>query len=139
MTEAELNEVRDLKRRIVELEKRLRSLTLSVEKLSPVLDGMPHARSPCSRVEFLATQIIETERELKNLREEMEVAAARLTCRLYKMPLTSREYSVVALRYVACMRFRDIQFELHMSDARMWFLHREALKKILDRSLEKQC
>ncbi len=138
MTDTELNEVRHLKRRINDAEQRLMLLRSAVSKTTPHLDGLPHARPPTSNVEYLLAQIIDIERDIKSLREELELAAARLACRLYRMPLTTREYSVIVLRYVACMTFRDIQFELHMSDATVFYHHRNATKKILKPTVESQ-
>lgn len=77
-----------------------------------------------------------TEEDLSDLRGQMAEMAGRLMCRLRRAALTVREYEVVSLRYVACMNFRDIETELGMSDATVFFHHRNALKKILEPTIE---
>lgn len=130
MTVTELNSVRDLRQRIREQERRLRALRLSVENLTPILDGMPHSRSPTSRVEKITVKILEAERELELLRAECANAAEVLTEKISAANLESQEQTILIMRYVACMNFRDIEFELGLSDARIFFLHRNSLRKI---------
>lgn len=130
MTEQELNSVRELKKRIRDLESHLQSLRTAAENLTPILDGLPHSTERKSRVEKIALMIVEEERELEDLREAAADAAVTLARRIKHADLTFQEREVAMLRYVACMNFRDIEAKLHMSDARIFFLHRQAEKKI---------
>ena len=136
MTEAELNEVRELKKEIQAAERQLRILKTAAENLVPVLDGLPHAQNPKSRVASIATLIIDAERALTTLKEKLDSTGAKLIARIRREPLTTREQEILILRYVACMNFRDIEFKLHLSDARVFSYHRSALKKVtVDRQL----
>ena len=132
MTESELNEVRELRRELVNGEQKLRTLREQMARLTARLDGLPHAQATTSPLELLTVKIVDLERELDEMRGRMETSSAQLTYRLSFVPLTPREFSVAVLRYVSCMNFRDIQFELRMSDATVFFHHRNALKKILE-------
>lgn len=130
MTEMELNEARELKKQIRAEESHLQTLRAAAENLVPVLDGMPHAQNPKSRVAHIATLLIDAEQTLAALKEQLDIIAARLAEKIRCAPLTPREQEILILRYVACMNFRDIEFKLHLSDARIFYLHRQALSKI---------
>lgn len=130
MTERELNEVRELKKQIQVEERRLQALRAAAENLVPILDGMPHAKNRKSRVANIAALIIEEEQSLNKMRENVDNTSAELAEKIRNEPLTSREKEILILRYVACMNFRDIEFKLHLSDARIFYLHRSALRKI---------
>lgn len=130
MTVTELNSVRDLRQRIREQERRLNALRLSVQNLTPLLDGMPHSRSQTSRVEKIVVKAADLEREIESLRDECAAAAVTLTDKISAANLESHEETILILRYVACMNFRDIEFELGMSDARIFYLHRNSLRKV---------
>ena len=132
MTESELNEVRELRRELVNGEQKLRMLREQAARLTARLDGLPHAQATTSPLELLTVKIVDLERELDEMRAMMNLTAESLIYRLSLVPLTPREFSIVALRYVSCMNFRDIQFELRLSDATVFFHHRNALKKIFE-------
>ena len=131
MTEKELNIVRELKKQIRDLERHLQALRLSAENLVPILDGLPHPNSAKSRVEKIALMIIESERELENLRAQLDRASEELPARIHDEVSDVQERTLLLLRYVACMRFRDIAFQLERSEARVFQIHHDVLKKIL--------
>ena len=131
MTEKELNIVRELKKQIRDLERHLQALRLSAENLVPILDGLPHSNSAKSRVEKIALMIIESERELENLRAQLDRASEELPARIHDEVSDVQERTLLLLRYVACMRFRDIAFQLERSEARVFQIHHDVLKKIL--------
>ena len=131
MTEKEMNCARELKKRIRELEWNLKALSKAAENLVPALDGLPHSKEIKSRVEKIALSIAEKETELANFREQFIKAALDLNNKIENAPLTSQEKTVLSLRYVSCMTFRDIWLNLETSDAKVFYLHRSALKKFL--------
>ena len=131
MTESELNDVRGIKERIRDLEWHLKTLKLSVEKMVPIIDGLPHASDAKSKVEELTVQIIDDERELENLREQFVSATIELTSKINALKLSQMEKTVLIMRYGICMNFQNIWLELGISDARLFYIHRTALKKIL--------
>lgn len=130
MTQAELNEARELRRRIRDEERRLDALRAAAQNITPILDGMPHERSQSSRVEKVALLVLEVERELAALKARFETACVKITRALRCENLDAQEFEIMLMRYVACMNFRDIQFNLDKSDARVFYYHRNALKKL---------
>ena len=71
MTEKELNSVRELNKKIRDLERRLHELKISAENLVPIIDGLPHSSEVKSRVEKLALMIVEHERDLEKFRDQI--------------------------------------------------------------------
>ena len=130
MNERELNSVRELKEKIRDLERHIAALRSSAQKLVPVLDGMPHATDVKSKVETLALQIVNSEQELETLRSEMCAAAIHLTARIQNANLKRSEKTLLILRYVVCMNFRDIAFQMDKSDATTFRLHHDAVQKM---------
>lgn len=128
MTEKELNSVRELNKQIRRQEQHLQALRLSAENLVPILDGLPHSNEAKSRVEKIALMIIESERELDSLRAQLDRASEELPARIHDEVSDVQERTVLLLRYVACMRFRDIAFQLEMSERRVFQIHHDALK-----------
>lgn len=132
MTEKELNSVRDLNKQIRDLENHLATMRKRAEDITQTLDGMPHATTIQSKIENLALKIVEGGRELEILHQQIISATARLTEKICREVTDPQERTVVILRYVSCMHFRDIGFQLGKSDARIFQLHRDALSKIID-------
>lgn len=130
MTREELEEVRELKREMRREEGRLTTLRLSMETLTQLMDGMPHARSQSSKVERLTLQIIETERLIGELRARLLEAATKILDAIKNAPLTQNEQQLLILRYVQCLNFKDIWERLEYSDAHVYRLHAEALEKM---------
>lgn len=130
MTEHDLNRVRDLRTRIRDLERHLQALRLSAANIVPIIDGLPHSTDISRRVENLALKIVADERELDQLRGEFAAAALDLEETINRSPLNLQEKTVLLMRYVACKNFQDIWLEMKLSDARVFFLHRTAAKKI---------
>lgn len=130
MTERELNSVRDLHKQIRELENHLATLHKRIEDITPKNDGMPHATTIQSKVEKLALEIVEACRERDSLDEQILAATAQLTPKICQAVTDPQERTVVLLRYISCMHFRDIAFQLKFSDRKVYALHGDALKKI---------
>ena len=132
MTEEELNSARDLQKRIRDIEWRLLPmLRADADNLVPILDGLPHGTDIKSRVENIAVKIYDTEQELIRLHEEFLKTALGIDDKINKSDLDALEKAVLNLRYVACLRFLDIQEHLQISDATTFYVHRTARKKIL--------
>lgn len=132
MTELELNSARDLRQKIRDLEWRLDVLRADADNLVPILDGLPHGTDIKSRVENLATKILDGEQELITLCEQFGQAAFALDDKIIHSGLDALEQAVLNLRYVACLNFLDIQNRLQISDATTFYIHRTAKKKILN-------
>lgn len=132
MTQAELNKVRNLRDEVDAEKQRLATLRLAVQNLSPVLDGMPHTPTQSSRVEKLAVLILDSERDLDELLVCLEDACVELSRKLKNAPLDPIEHKILVLRYVACMSFTEIEEAVNLSEARVYFWHRQAVQKLLD-------
>ena len=133
MTEQELNRVRDILNKIRDETRKLNARRREADSLVPILDGTPHTPSQNSRVEGLAIKIVDSEHLIDRLKDEMAAAAIELSAKLQHSELNPHEYEVISARYVACKNFRAIQFELHYSDAHVFYLHRQGVKKLLSK------
>ena len=131
MTEKELNSVRVLHEQIQAVEKQLSTLRKHAEDITPKLDGLPHATTIQSKVENLALKIVERCKELEALHEQIIAATADLTQKICDKIKNPQERTVIIFRYISCMTFRDIGFEMGKSDARVFQLHHDALEKII--------
>ena len=130
MTDKELNAARELKKLIQEEEQKLIGLRVSAQNITPVIDGLPHSQMPNSRVEKLAIKILEVDEKLKCLRRQFDEVAAQIAYEICNADLTAQEQTILIARYVECLNFRAIQFRLHLSDARIFYLHRHACEKM---------
>ena len=131
MTERELNEVRELRSQIGDLERKIELMRGALANIVPLRNGIPQGRNQESRIEKLVVQITELETELLELKKRREQATIRITAGICAADLSGKEASVIWRRYVKCMRFRDIGIELKYSDAHVFYLHRRGLKKII--------
>ncbi len=132
MTEKELNRVRDLHGRIRDTEKFLATLRKRAEDLTPKLDGMPHAQTIQSKVELLALDIVEKCNELNSLHEQIIDVTAHLTEQLCHDVPEPNQRTVMILRYVSCLRFRDIALAMELSERKVFELHHTAIETVLD-------
>ena len=130
MTEQELNRVRELNAQIREIEVHLTTLRNRAHDITPKLDGMPHASTIRSQVESLALKIVEESLKLDELHARIVSEAANLTREICRLISDPQERTVMILRYVSCMRFRDIGFQMNKSDASIFRLHRDAFAKL---------
>lgn len=131
MTEQDLNQVRGLNKRIRDLENLLATLRKRAEDIVPAREGLPQSTDIHSKVESLALKIVEKTIELESLHEQILKATATLTesiCLRIKDP---NQRAVLLLRYVHCLHFRDIGFQLDKSDATVFRIHHDALKKMI--------
>ena len=131
MTERELNEVRELRSEINDLERKIELMRGALMNIVPLMNGIPQGHDLDSRVEKTVVEIGELEEELLELKERRELAKMNITANICAANLTGQEAAVIYSRYVKCMRFRDICFELNYSDAHVFRLHGSALKKLI--------
>lgn len=131
MTERELNEVRELQSAINDLEQKIMLVRDSLMNIVPLRNGVPQERDLNSRTEKLMVQIGALEENLLELKKRRAVAEMKISAQICAAGLSRKETEVVYRRYVKCMRFRDIGFELKYSDAHVFYLHRHALKKLI--------
>ena len=128
MTEQDLNRVRDLHKRVRDLENLLATLRKRAGDIVPAREGLPQSTDIHSKVESLALKIVEKTIELESLHRQILEATATLTESICRHISEPNQRAVMLLRYVHCMRFRDIAFQLGKSDARIYQLHHDALE-----------
>lgn len=128
MTEQELNSVRDLNKKIRDLECQLQTLRLSAENIVPILDGLPHATLAKSRVEKIALRTVATECELETLRAELLQAKSALADKImaeFDEPLFQ---TFLMLRYVECCSFKETAHRMHYGLRYVFKLNDKILK-----------
>lgn len=128
MNEQELNEARDKSKRIRELERHLEALRLSVENIVPVLDGMPHAKEAKSKVERIALQIIDSEHKIEVLRGELECIKTHLANVIMTKVDNPSHQTLLFLRYVSCLSFKEISRRMRCSLRHVFRLHEQFFK-----------
>ena len=133
MTEREINEVREMRSEINDLERKIEIMRGALMNIVPLRNGVPQGHDLDSRVEKTVVQIGELEEELLELKKRRELAKIKITANICAANLTGQEAAVIYSRYVKCMRFRDICFELNYSDYHVFRLHKSGLKKLQSR------
>ena len=128
MTNEELNSVRDLQSRARDLKRHVDELRMSVENLVSLLDGMPHAKQLKSRVESLTLKIVEEERELEALREEILIAKSQLTELILNATDKPTVQTLLILRYVECLSFKETARRMKYGLRHIFKLHEKFLK-----------
>ncbi|MBR6888699.1 MAG: hypothetical protein IKN16_09680 [Selenomonadaceae bacterium] len=128
MTEQELNSVRELKKRIRDLEKHLQALRLSAENIVPVLDGLPHSTEVKSRVEKIALRLVESERELTTLNEKLMLAKVHLLDKILRQVDEPALQTLLVLRYVECLSFKETARRMRITLRHLYRLHKKFLK-----------
>lgn len=129
MTEQELYQVRDVKKRIKDLEKKLEMLKMSAGNLVPIIDGLPHATQAKSRVERIALMIVDAERELDNLRNRLTQAKTELADKIMCEVSEPVLQTLLVLRYVECLPFKDIAHKMFFGLRYVFKLHDRILKE----------
>ena len=128
MTAQTINKARELSKRIRELERQIAALCLSRDNIVPVLDGMPHATDIKSKVENLALRIVENQRVLENLRVEFEAEKARVASVIMSELDDPTAQSLLLLRYVSCLSFREIARRMQYGLRHVYKLHDRLVK-----------
>lgn len=149
MTFEELNEVRTLKQKITQVRDRIKALEECIKPASvkfargyeyddlgkmvesyTCLDVMPKGKSTSSPTEILAVMIADNKKELTALNQRFTAAIPELTEKILKTFKDKTEQTLIIHRYVACEYFRDIGFKMGYSEQHVYYLHKQALKKL---------
>ena len=131
MTEQELNSVRELKKRIRDLESHLQSLRTAAENLTPILDGLPHSTERKSRVEKIALMIVEDTRELESLRKELIPAKSKLADIILREVEDITVQTLLVLRYVECCPVKEVARRMQYSVRAVFKMHAHFLKEFI--------
>ena len=131
MTEEELNGVRELNKKICDIERHLQALRISAENLVPILDGLPHSSEAKSRVEKIALMIVEDERELTALNETKLLAKSELADKILCEVNEPILQTLLVLRYVECLSFKETARRMHFTLRHIFKLHEKILKEFI--------
>lgn len=132
MTTEQLNRARTLRDERISKERKLSALKDALAAIVPVRNGMPPAQKLTPKIEALTLKILELETEIKMLTaQEHEASLDILNAIISADALTDKEADILTYRYVIGMRFRDIQLRFNMSDATVFRIHADGIKKII--------
>lgn len=126
----EITAARTLTEEIKRLAEQIELVRQSAKNLVPVQDGMPKPPNKGSPIEKICYRMLELEEKRREKIKELDAVKVALIDAICAAPLKDGERKVLMLRYVCCMRFRDIQFDLEKSDARIYQWHRAGLEKM---------
>ncbi|MBQ6004794.1 MAG: hypothetical protein IJL14_00925 [Selenomonadaceae bacterium] len=130
MTEKELNSVRELNKKIRDLERRLHELRISAENLVPIIDGLPHSSEAKSRVEKLALMIVEHERDLEKFRDHIILAKSELVHTILREVDEPTLQALLMLRYVECLSFKETARRMKFTLRHLYRLHEKIFKNV---------
>lgn len=128
MSCAELNMVWDLKMRLDREQRRLQDLQVMAESMTPILDGMPHAKPLTYKVEQLATMTADCKDTIANLTEQLIQAKFDLLTKLQSLNLHERCERVLNYHYVSCLKFGAIAKLMNYTRDYVWKLHKRGLE-----------
>lgn len=115
LTKQELFRVRDLKKKQRDLEKHLQELKVAAENIVPVIDGLPHAKNAKSRVERIALEILDCERELVEICGLVVSAQSELADKIMREVTSPALFTFAVLRYVECLSFKDTAHRMRIT------------------------
>ena len=132
MTARELNNVRELNKKIRILERHLEALRMSAETIVPILDGLPHAAFAKSRVEKIALRTVSTERELEFLCTALIKAKTGLADKIMAEVDDPVYQTLLMLRYVEVLSFNQTARRMRISLRHVFRLHEKFLRCHID-------
>ena len=105
----ELTCVRELKAELQRRQERLKNLReVATSVTVPRLDGLPRPNNLFSKPEKFMQLIIDEERELARLQVELDETATDLSKEIKKRVDDARQETILILRYVGCLSFREV-------------------------------
>lgn len=120
----ELDSIRTMKKRIATLETRLEALKTAATAITPLMDGLPHAKARTSPTERIAVALVDTEKELTAAQAAYEENRVKLAEKIFeRMTDKPTQMTILILRYVECLSFRKIAERIHYSLSRVFDLH----------------
>lgn len=109
-------------------QRRLNDLRFLAYPSPPKIDGMPHAQSPSSKTESIATLIIECERRIDELTTQLEQTKFHLLNQLDKIAMRELPHRVLNYHYVGCQSFASIARIMHFTKQYIFNLHDEGIR-----------
>ena len=128
MSCAELNSVWELTAQLDREKRRLQDLQVMAESMTPILDGMPHAKPLTYKVERLAIMTTNCKDTIATLTEQLIQAKFELLTKLQSFKLKELYERVLSYHYVACLKFGAIAKLMSFTREYVWFLHKKGLQ-----------
>lgn len=91
------------------------------------LDGLPKSKSQSSHVEKIVAQIVDGEKNLSDLRDELLELQDALTAEIYRRVTNLSAVEVLVARYIFGKTFPQIAGEMFLSERRVYKLHRQGV------------
>lgn len=153
MTLEELNIVRKLNQQIADEEKKLQGFKDLAQSMTPpfsretyidernklqsytCLNALPKGSSIDSRVEMVATLIVDTEKVIEGLKKRIKTERTLLVQKIQNEVSDTVAQTLLIHRYVLCEHFRDIGFVMRYSESYVYFTHRKILETLLSENI----
>ena len=132
MTKEELGGVNNLTRQIKAESARLEYLKDCTQRITQELDGLPRSDTGYKKsgVETLTTQIVDIENHLTELYSQRADHKSKLISKISAMVTDDTQRRILIERYCFENFFRNIAARLHLSESRVFALHRQALRAL---------
>lgn len=91
------------------------------------LDGLPKSKSQSSHVEKIVAQIVDGEKNLSDLRDELLELQDALTAEIYRRVTNLSAVEVLVARYIFGKTFSQIAGKMFLSERRVYKLHRQGV------------
>ena len=145
MTIDELNLIRRLEKKRIAEKQKLQGFKYLISSITPqfsrttyrkdkkeisytCLDVSPKSSSTDSRVELIASLIVDTEKKISEIESQIEKETPLLINKIQEQVQDSLIQSILLYRYVFLKNFREISFMLHYSERFIYKEHKRFLK-----------
>lgn len=91
------------------------------------LDVLPRSKATASRVEALATLVVDSEHRLNDLREELACMMLDLVIEICERVPSPLPRDVLVARYVDLLEFKDVAQRLNYSEGMIYRAHRQGV------------
>lgn len=125
-----LNSVWNMKKQINFHLRRLRDLEIMASSATEFVDGVPHARSLTSKVERFAVMIVDCQKLIDDLTEQLIQRKLELMALLQVQKLSEPCARVLNYHYVACLTHSEIAKLMNYTRNYIWKLHRQGIKSL---------
>ena len=127
MTYEDLISVWTIEKAIDEAKNEVEELRLLAESLTRPLDGLPTAKNQQSKVEIIALKIVEAEKKIEAMGEQLLTLKTNLFVLIKATDLSPILKRVLICRYVSCLPFNAIAKKIGYTRRHISNLHNKAL------------
>jgi len=121
-----LKQIRIINMQLKSMRRQVQSLADAATNISPILSDMPKAATAdIHRMENLIVTKVDLENEAAAKSDKL----AEITRKINSLP-DPMHVAIITSRYICNMEWRDIACEMHISEGRIFQLHRDALAEL---------